>query len=84
MDKSAVAAYDVERGDYEEEHERRGACPVLPPVIPMVGLGRSFPAGWDRSRASAINSRGIANLLTPLLSVSCSFQGRYGRRRRTL
>ena len=33
MDKSAAAADDVERGDYEQEHERTGAFPLLP--LPM-------------------------------------------------
>jgi hypothetical protein len=36
MDKSGAAADDVERGDYEQEHDRRGA------FLPCV-LGLCYP-----------------------------------------
>lgn len=37
MDKSAAAADDVERGDYEQGHERTGACASSSPSSPCFG-----------------------------------------------
>jgi hypothetical protein len=51
MDKSAAAAADdVERGDYEQEHERTGACVPVRRLFPFLF---ALPPCFGRFFASA-------------------------------
>jgi hypothetical protein len=86
MDKSEATADDVQRGRYE--HERSGAGTHL--IIFSSSMFREIYdfSGLLMSRDASALGIGVEVLSSSSIrwvsSLVCLFQGRYGRRRRTL